>query len=486
MILAVFLIFAGIGRPDAQPAKASQLPAFPAAEGFGAFALGGRGGDVYHVTNLNDSGPGSLRYGIQTATGPRTIVFDVSGTIELQSPLRVDKPFLTLAGQTAPGDGITVAGWTTSIRNTHDVIVRSMRFRPGDINCPAIQDDSLNVYRATDVIIDHVSASWSIDETLSVTESDRVTVQWSLITESLNNSCHVKGPHGYASLIAFGNGGVTYHHNLFAHHVSRMPRPGSEIRLDFVNNVLYNWGSKAGYTGANPDSPQINYVGNYGVAGPSTPTSRLYNVFQGGGTDTQIYQSGNFIDGNRNGVRDGVDAGWAMFNGFYTPIDSRFDFPQIQTDGAQTAYDRVLAGAGASLVRDAVDARVLNDVVDETGGIIDSQSQVGGWPALESRQPPLDTDQDGMPDFWEILFGLDPNNAEDRNGDFDGDGYTNLEKYLNGLVGESARLASSTAAAPPKRLSQRATCPATKRTEDPQLATLQRARAVASSPLHGP
>ncbi len=437
VILSLLLIGSGIGPLAAQPGPL--LPAFPGAEGFGAFAVGGRGGDVYHVTNLNDSGPESLRNGIQTATGPRTIVFDVSGTIELQSLLRVDKPFLTLAGQTAPGDGISVANWTTSIRNTHDVIVRYMRFRPGDIKCPKIQDDSLNVFRATDVIIDHVSGSWSIDETLSVTEADRVTVQWSLITESLNNSCHQKGPHGYGSLIAYGNGGVTYHHNLYAHHVSRMPRPGSEIRFDFVNNVLYNWGSKAGYTGANPDSPRINYIGNYAIAGPSTPASRLMNVFQGGGTDTQIYQTGNSIDGNRNGIRDGVDTGWAMFNGSYTPVENRFDYPAIQTDDAPTAYERVLAGAGASRVRDAVDLRVLEDVVNETGGIIDSQSQVGGWPALQSLPPPLDTDQDGMPDSWEILFGLDPTNPEDRNGDFSGDGYTNLEKYLNGLVGESAR-----------------------------------------------
>jgi len=186
-------------------ADAVPLRAFPGAEGAGAFTPGGRGGDVYHVTNLNDSGPGSLRFGIQNATGPRTIVFDVSGTIFNQSRLNINKPFLTLAGQTAPGDGITVAGWTTSVNSTHDVIVRYMRFRPGDVNCPNYQDDGFDVDKSTNVIADHVSASWSVDETLSVTESSNVTIQWAFITESMKNSCHVKGAHGYGSLPASGN-----------------------------------------------------------------------------------------------------------------------------------------------------------------------------------------------------------------------------------------------------------------------------------------
>lgn len=410
------------------------LPAFPGAEGFGACAVGGRGGDVYHVTNLNDSGAGSLRYGIQTANGPRTIVFDLSGTIFLQSKLNINKPFLTLAGQTAPGDGITVAGWTTSISNTHDVVVRYMRFRPGDINCPQLQDDSLNVVNASDVIIDHVSASWSIDETLSVTQSDRVTVQWSLITESLNNSCHEKGLHGYGSLLRYGKGGLTFHHNLYAHHNSRNPRLGDDLGLDFVNNVVYDWGGDAGYSGAADEgTPSMNYVANYVIAGPSTPTSKRNRAFRGGSQNTLIYQTDNLIDSNVNGIRDGVNTGWAMFVGSYTQQLIRFDFPPIGTDDAETAYIRVLDAAGHSLVRDSVDARVISEVMNDAGSLIDSQDQVGGWPDLQALAAPLDSDQDGIPDEWEIAHGLDPFDPADGSA-LTERGYTNLETYLNELV----------------------------------------------------
>ena len=258
-------------------------------EGFGAAALGGADGDMYQVTTLDDGGPGSLRYGIETADGPRTIVFDVEGTIELDSHLRVDKPYLTLAGETAPGEGVTLTGWTTSITNTHDIVVRYLRFRPGDANCPSFQDDALNVVRSTDVLIDHVSASWSVDETLSVTYSDRITVQWSIIAESLRDSCHEKGPHGYASLLRW-NGGVTLHHNLFVHDDSRVPRVGDDTRLDFVNNVLYDWGARPGYSGpADEGTTRVNYVGNYAIAGPSTaPAARSKNIRRGQPSDARL------------------------------------------------------------------------------------------------------------------------------------------------------------------------------------------------------
>ena len=414
---------------------AAPLPAFPGAEGSGALTPGGRGGDVYHVTNLNDSGSGSLRDGVQTAGGPRTIVFDVSGTIYLQTKLSINKPFLTLAGQTAPGDGITVAGWTTAVTDTHDVIVRYMRFRPGDINCPNYQDDGFTVDRSTNVIADHVSASWSVDETLSVTESDKVTVQWSLITESMKNSCHVKGAHGYGSLIRYGNGLISYHHNLYAHHDSRNPRLGDNIGLDFVNNLVYDWGSEAGYSGDNTEgSPRLNYVGNYLVAGPSTPSSKRNRAFNGGSTTTRIYQSNNAIDSNLNGTHDGQDTQWGMFIGSYTKQQpGRFNFPQVATDDAPTAYERVLNLAGHSLVRDAVDTRVISEVRNEGGHHIDSQSQVGGWPALNSLTPPVDTDQDGIPDAWENDHGLNPLSPADGPA-ITASGYSNLELYLNDIV----------------------------------------------------
>ena len=402
---------------------AAQPLAFPTAEGFGAAAKGGRGGDVYHVTNLNDTGPGSLRAGIQTATGPRTVVFDLSGTIQLASALAINKPFLTLAGQTAPGDGITVAGWTTRVVNTHDVIVRYLRFRAGDGNCPRMQDDSLQVDRSQDVILDHVSASWSIDETLSVTNSDRITVQWSFIASSLNRSCHEKGEHGYGTLLRYGSGSVSFHHNLYAHHRSRNPRLGDNVGLDFVNNVIYNHGGEAGYSGpADEGTPRLNYVGNYIVAGPSTSASRRLRAFLGGATQTRIFQKGNLIDGNLNAMRDGSDTGWAMFAGEFTRETARFDFAPVKTDDAATAYQRVLESAGASLVRDAVDRQTAAEVAAGTGKLIDSQKEAGGFPDLKSRPAPLDTDQDGIPD----AFDQNPRDASD--------GPRQLEAYLESLL----------------------------------------------------
>jgi pectin methylesterase-like acyl-CoA thioesterase len=417
------------------PVGAVPLRAFPGAEGAGALTPGGRGGDVYHVTNLDDSGPGSLRFGIQSATGPRTILFDISGTIFLQSRLNVNKPFLTLAGQTAPGDGITVAGWTTSVNNTHDVIVRYMRFRPGDVNCPNYQDDGFTVDKSTNIIADHVSASWSVDEVLSVTESDKVTIQWSLITESMKNSCHVKGAHGYGSLIRYLNGIVTYHHNLYAHHDSRNPRLGDNIGLDFVNNVIFDWGNEAGYSGdASEGTPRLNYVGNYLIAGPDTPASKRNRAFNGGSNSTLIYQSNNSIDSNINGAHDGANTEWGMFIGAYTRQESaRFQFPQVSTDDSPSVYDRVSNLSGSSLLRDPVDARVVSEVRNETGRHIDSQNQVGGWPNLNSLPAPSDTDQDGIPDSWETDHGLNPLDPTDGAA-IGADGYSNLENYLNDIV----------------------------------------------------
>ncbi|CAA9233992.1 MAG: Pectate lyase [uncultured Chloroflexi bacterium] len=408
--------------------------AFTGAEGFGAAARGGRGGDVYHVTTLADTGAGSLRNGILTARGPRTIVFDVGGTIDLQSKLTISTPYLTLAGQTAPGDGITLRGWNTTIDKTHDVVVRYVRFRPGDVACPRLQDDALSVDKSKDIMLDHVSASWSIDEALSVTDSDRVTVQWSIISESLKSSCHEKGAHGYGSLLRYGSGGVTFHHNLFAHHDSRNPRAGDGLGVDFVNNVVYNWGMEAGYSGeASEGTTRVNYVSNYGIAGPSTRESRRASIFSGGSNQTQLFQLGNLIDSNRNGARDGTDTGWSMFRSSYTRRAERFDFPQVRADDARTAYERVLAGAGASRVRDAADRRIVADVANESGGLIDSQNQVGGWPELASAPAARDTDQDGMPDEWETQNGLNPNDPADRNRDAGG-GVTMLERYLDSLA----------------------------------------------------
>ncbi len=427
----------------------SNVKAFSTAEGAGAYTVGGRGGDTYHVTNLNDSGAGSLRNGITTASGARTIVFDISGTIYLNSQLNINKSFLTIAGQTAPGDGITIAGFTTVVTNAQHVIVRYMRFRPGDVKCPTMQGDSFWVDKSKDVIADHVSASWSIDESLSVTESERVTVQWSMISESLNFSCHLTDDgigyerHGYGSLIRYGNGRISFHHNLYAHHYNRNPRVGDNITLDFVNNVIYDWGTDASYSGAaNEGITKVNYIGNYLVAGPNTGSTKRTRAFSGGSVNTYIYQNGNIIDSNVNGIHDGTNTGWAMFVNSYTQQSSPLDLadqsvesPQvdINADSAENAYTSVLNTAGSSFVRDSVDMRIASEVRNETGALIDSQTQVGGFPVLNSTPPPLDTDGDGMPDSYEMSRGFDANNPNDAR-IIAPNGLSNLDNYLNSIV----------------------------------------------------
>jgi pectate lyase len=421
--------------------QAGAVPAFPGAEGYGANATGGRGGDVYHVTSLADtSTPGTLRYGIKNApAGGRTIVFDISGTITLTSTLKVDKSKITIAGQTAPGQGISLKNYQLTVSG-NDLIIRHIRSRLGT---DAYQEaDTIGITGGNNVILDHCSASWSVDETLSASDtSTTLTVQYCYITESLNDSIHSKGPHGYGSLLRPDvNAWYSFHHNLYAHHNSRNPRPGtynnSLLALDFRNNVIYDWGDQAGYSGNDGNEyVNMNYVGNYLVAGPSTDSGELTDAFQGGSTDTWIYQLGNLIDGNRDGVFDGVDTGWGMFSGSYTmaPGGTAFAVPAVSTDAADLAIYDVLNQAGAFFWdRDGVDARITSEVVSGTGHIIDAVSEVGGFPTypMVTRPVDFDTDLDGMPNLWELAYGLNPNIA-DNNGDLNGDGYTNLEEYLN-------------------------------------------------------
>ncbi|GIX50509.1 MAG: hypothetical protein KatS3mg132_703 [Limisphaera sp.] len=438
-------------------------PAFPGAVGAGAGARGGRGGDVYYVTNLADyvssSDPrrfGTLRYGIASATGPRTIVFAVSGTITLSNDLPVNKSYLTIAGQTAPGEGISLRRRSLVIRDARDVVVRYLRIRPGDMD-PTFEGDAVSVLRATNVVLDHLSASWSVDECLSVTHSTQVTVQNCWITESLNISQHDKGAHGYGSLLRYGAGVLTFHGNLYAHHNSRNPRLGDRLRLEFVNNVIYNWGSRAGYSGADyGDNPGgftnwLGYAGNVLVAGPSTRTPTT--AFQGGDTNTWIFQSGNWLDANRNGRLDGSDTGWGMFGGAYTRLNE-WPWPwEVPVSDPGAAFLRVVTRGGASLARDAVDLRILGTLRQQGGRLVDAVGEptqtgdyevrnvdgtdlvfVRGWPDLQGGEAPVDTDRDGMPDFWELAMGLNPTDARDRN--LAGpEGYTALEDYLNWRAG---------------------------------------------------
>ncbi|MEY4387821.1 MAG: hypothetical protein RLY20_3104, partial [Verrucomicrobiota bacterium] len=416
----------------------SQALAFPGAEGAGAFTVGGRGGDVYYVTSLSDANTaGTLRYGINNApsTG-RTILFKVSGNIVLTSTLTINKPKLTIAGQTAPGDGICFQNYSFNIA-ANDIIVRHLRTRLGT---NALQEaDGMWINSGTNIIVDHLSASWSVDETLSTSrEVANLTVQNCFITESLQNSIHSKGAHGYGGIIsgAFTTT-YTYTHNLYAHHDSRNPRLGSDsqtgvLRLDFRNNVIYDWGFRAGYSGATNETTELNYINNYLIAGPAT----TYNfAFLSGGDTTTIYQSGNFIDTDKNGLVNGANTGWAMFTGPMTQLSAPMDVPDATTESAGTAYQRVIAQSGAMpWRRDAYDQRMARTVRKQTGQLVDFVSQtnfvgdyitnningtnfigVNPWPTLTAAAAPLDSDSDGMPDFWETSLGLATNNAADRN-----------------------------------------------------------------------
>ncbi|MCS7337654.1 MAG: hypothetical protein NZ739_05370 [Verrucomicrobiae bacterium] len=431
------VLAACLGTHQVQLAYAQ--PAFPGAEGAGAAARGGRGGDVYYVTSLYDytssTDPnrfGTLRYGIASATGPRTILFKVSGYIDLRSRLSINKPNLTIAGQTAPGDGICLRNYDVTI-NANDVVVRHLRVRLGT---NALQEaDSVWITGGQRIVLDHCTASWSVDETLSASMDARdLSVQWCFITESLNNSIHSKGAHGYGSIISANQPTIySWHHNLYAHHNSRSPRAGSGVSnllwtLDFRNNVIYNWGDRAGYSGGETEFVRINYIGNALVAGPD----KDYNyAFQGGATTTWIYQEGNLIDLSRDGIFNPTNSGWGMFSGTYRSTNAPFTCPAVTTDPAQVALLKVLATGGAlPWRRDAVDKRVAQNVLNGTGRIIDYPDQAGGWPSLTSEPPPADTDNDGMPDYWELAMGLDPSDPSDRNLT-NAVGYSRLEDYLN-------------------------------------------------------
>lgn len=435
------------------PTASAALPAFPGAEGFGRLARGGRGGDVYHVTNLHDAGPGSLREGIRSARGPRTIVFEVSGEIRLRSALLLDKSFLTLAGQTAPGDGITVRDYSFQMKQATDVVVRYLRFRLGDERPANAKgaDDTMVTDDIQRVIVDHCSLSWAIDGTHDLRRGGDFTLQWCIVSEALNHSLHSKGAHAMAASYRDLTGPITLHHNLIASCRDRHPSLGSAKApprhvVDFRNNLIYHWTTPGT---ANFCDHFINCINNVWRPGPTTQPAQLPIALKGTLPDlARGYMSGNVFEQRDDLTRDNYAAldfhRWLGPGKNYkyagTLADWRADAPaalgpsEPLTQPAAVAAELVLTHAGASLRRDAVDARVIADVRAGRGRLIDSPRDVGGFPALRSAPAPLDSDRDGMPDAWEIAHGLDPHNPADRNGDRDGDGYTHLEDYLNSLV----------------------------------------------------
>lgn len=442
-------------EPAIEPTKTL---AFPGADGGGKYATGGRDGVVLHVTNLSDdaSDAGSLRHAINLA-GTRTIVFDVSGTIHLQSPLNIANGALTIAGQTAPGDGICIAGYPVEIKCSN-VIVRFLRFRMGDDN--KVEGDALTVRGRKNVIIDHCSFSWSTDECVSCYGNTDFTLQYCFITESLRKSVHVKGNHGYGGI--WGGTNATFHHNLLAHHDSRNPRFDHSYvdnkcfgPLDYVNNVVYNWGGNSSYGGEGVSQPrQINMVANYYKPGPATskktrlldPTvSCGYCSEMGTLVPGKFYLQGNYMFGSEHVTKDnwfGSTVQTDQVKALERWTDGLTSLAVEQT--AEEAFETVLTKAGCSLHRDAIDARIANEVRTGTatckgsngsqGGLIDHPSDAGGYIEYASTAAPKDTDRDGMPDEWEVAHGLNPNLASDGKATTLLPPYTNLEVYLNSLV----------------------------------------------------
>lgn len=443
------------------------IPAFPGAQGGGAFVTGGRGGVVYYVTTLEDiPSYGSLRYGLMTMSGKRTILFKVAGVIELRSEIKINNGNVTIAGQSAPGDGICIKNFPVVV-SANNVIIRFIRFRMGDEK--NVEGDALTITGRKDVIIDHCTMSWGTDEALSAYDNTNFTLQWSIISESLRNSVHNKGAHGYAGI--WGGKKASFHHNLIAHHDSRNPRfcgsrysndPDNE-KVDFRNNVIYNWGNNSGYAG---EGGSYNMVDNYYKPGPATYAKgglvayRIFQPYSDEGTNNQpkgvwgkFYVSGNIMHNNNSVINDN-------WNGIHLSLrsgetttkadirsDDEFEMFSFEPKSAQEAYDEVLAKAGASLVRDAIDTRIVSEVQQgnftytgsngSRNGIIDTQNDVGGWPvyAYDNTQVTVDTDGDGLPDAWEDNRGLDKNNpADGRQVNTESGGYTNLELYLNSLV----------------------------------------------------
>lgn len=465
VLVVLALVIGGLGLYTTKLVATTKeaLPAFPGAEGFGTTTVGGRGGQVIEVTNLNDSGPGSLR-ACTEVSGPRTCVFRVAGTIPVKSRIDVWNGYLTIAGQTAPGGGITLKNAPSNKQApmailTHDVIIRHLRFRPGPSAEPSSTVDALTIVNEKDeehpdsvvynVVIDHVSFSWAMDEVVNIAKDSRdITIQWSIISEGLYCSNHPEGCFSKGMLVgAAGSKNISVHHNLFAHNEGRNPLVKAGGTVDVVNNVMYIPAQIAAavdgeYQGTGSDGPMpVNFESNYVIA--PYGDGLVYGV-QAVSEGISLYVKGNIGPYRTEEDQDDLLFVDPKKNGHSFVTEDRHAAPPVTTISAFEALDQVPAGAGATQGlndqgrffwrRDTVDERVARDVEKGTGGLIDDPSEVGGWPALDPGDLYPDTDHDGMADGWEIAnFGhLDRGSPTDSSSDFDGDGYTDLEEFLNG------------------------------------------------------
>ncbi len=442
-------------------ATANRPIAFPGAEGFGKYTTGGRGGKVVIVNNLNDNGEGSLRQALKSSQ-PKIIVFEVSGTIHLLSPLEISAN-TTIAGHSAPGDGICLADHPV-VLDGDNIIVRYMRFRMGDryqdngMVHGSGDDDAFSGQRRKHIIVDHCSMSWSTDEVCTVYNGDSTTLQWNIISEPLDYSYHFETGdkdwehHGFGGI--WGGRHLSGHHNLFAHCNNRTPRFNGirhlpEEFVDFRNNVIYNWGSNNVYAG---EGGTYNIVNNYYKHGPSTNERVRFRVLTPYKTATipygNFHLSGNYVDGSEEVSEDNWK-GVVMNDGgpqdaIQAKVPTPFSSVFINTEKATLAYEHVLNSAGASFRRDTLDERIVKDVRNRTGKIIDVQGGLPhgtpyekskhAWPTLRQLAAPADTDRDGMPDTWEKQQGLNPADPSDASSYKLSSAYTNIEVYLNSLI----------------------------------------------------
>ena len=459
----------------------ADIPAFPGAEGGGMYTTGGRGGKVFVITSLADSGPGTLREACD-AGGARIVVFNVAGIIQLERPINIDAPYITIAGQTAPGDGVCIAGESFLI-NTHDVIIRHIRFRRGD-TWVGRRDDAIGGNPVGNIIVDHVSASWGLDENMTLYRHmfcdspgnpKAPTHKYSLVNITIQNSIFSEAldTYGHAFGSTLGGQNCLFTRNLWANNTGRNPSVGMNGTFNFANNVVYNWYHRTMDGG--DFSSRYNLVNNYYKPGPVTPTDQpvghrlikpesRYRI-EGTKIYGKVWVEGNIMEGYPEITRDnwkGIQIENMDDAGEYLPqirAEKRYKMPYINLMKTEEAYDYVLEHAGANLPkRDPVDTRIikqvrsnkvdLNDytVIDSLyqfehrrlgpdsykKGIITDVRQVGGYPEYKG-EPRKDSDMDGMPDSWEKKYGLNPKNAADANGDLSGDGYTNIEKYINGI-----------------------------------------------------
>lgn len=462
----------------------ADIPAFPGAEGGGMYSFGGRGGKVYVVSNLNDRGPGSFREALE-AGGPRYVVFNVAGIIKLKERIRIRAPYITINGSTAPGDGVCIAGDTVEI-DTHDVIIRHMRFRRGE-NWVGDRNDSLGGNPIGNIMIDHVSASWGLDENMSMYRhmyqppdgskelklpTVNITIQNSIFSEA-HNTFH----HSFGSTI--GGYNSTFHHNLWASNNGRNPSVGMIYDFTFVNNVIFNWRHRT--TDGGDHRSFYNIINNYYKPGPVTPLNKSisYRFLKPESRRAKppvddyglAYVSGNIVEGNENVTNNNWDGGVQVESigdsaNILESIRANKPYPHayLNIEPAQKAYESVLENAGATLPkRDEVDLRIIESVrsgkvtakagptiQEDLGGvgyseelieklihevslgIITDIEQVGGYPEYRG-EPYKDSDSDGMWDEWESKYGLDPNDPSDANKDLNNDGYENIEDFINGF-----------------------------------------------------